>query len=72
VVNEIFESWSLPWHQLQRQLAEPFGAAATAASLAFDSKYLTSKSSRTAAPGAASSWLARARGAVPPARPTVR
>ena len=64
-MNEVLELWSLPWHTLQRKLAEPFGAAAAAAHMAFDAKYLSSQSSGAAAP-AGGSWLARARRAVPP------
>jgi len=62
-MNDIFEFWSLPWHALQRSLANGFGAEAHG----------------SAAPGAKSfgfaatastggSWLARARLQMPPAQ----
>jgi len=55
-MNDIFELWSLPWHALQRSLAEAFGAesAVHAAS--------TSKSSISRnLPTPTGSWLVRAR-----------
>ena len=71
-MNEVLELWSLPWHALQRKLAEPFGTTAATANMAFDAKYLSSQCSRATAPGAGGSWLARARRAVPPPHPTGR
>jgi hypothetical protein len=57
-MNDIFELWSLPWHALQRSLAETFGAESAVHS-AFTSKSLNSRN----LPTPASSWLVRARNA---------
>ncbi len=48
-VNDIFELWSLPWHALQRSLADSFRADAP------------SGTGLKAAAPAGSSWLMRAR-----------
>jgi hypothetical protein len=48
-MNDVRESWSIPWHALQRRLAEPAPAAAARPRI------------RAGAPPAAASWLARAR-----------
>jgi len=54
-MNEISELWSLPWHELQRSLAN--GIAAQAAPLVAGI-VLTRRTQFT--PAAAPSWLARA------------
>ena len=58
-MNEISELWSLPWHELQRSLAN--GIAVPAAPLAAGI-ILARKAQQAAA--AAPSWLARARAQV--------
>jgi hypothetical protein len=55
-MNDIFELWSLPWHALQRSLAETFGAEANVNSAAGGKP-----SNAHSVPAAASSWLVRAR-----------
>lgn len=55
-MNDIFELWSLPWHALQRSLADGFGTETSASGPVHP---LTSGSD-IAAPGAAN-WLMRAR-----------
>src|ERR1700675_3767840 len=54
-MHEVFENWSLPWHALQRSLAEAFGADTQQNSPAKPQ----SLNSRKTAP--ATSWLLRAR-----------
>jgi hypothetical protein len=57
-MNDIFELWSLPWHTLQRNLAETFGsqASAIAATQATRNSGFSSNSGN---------WLQRAGTAVP-------
>jgi hypothetical protein len=52
-MNDILEFWSLPWHTLQRSMANSFDAEAGTRS--------TSASHGATTPGANSTWLARAR-----------
>jgi hypothetical protein len=54
-MNDVLEFWSLPWHTLQRSLANGFGAEAGEVATP------ASASRGTAAPGANGTWLARAR-----------
>jgi hypothetical protein len=70
-MNDIFELWSLPWHALQRSLADTFGNEANA-TLAASLSSSNSRRLRAAAgapvaagaPAGASSWLVRARSGV--------
>ncbi len=55
-MNEIVEVWSMPWHSLQRSLAETFGTDVNGKSVA------APKPSQAHVPTAAAvSWLVRAR-----------
>ena len=55
-MNKTIEVWSMPWHALQRNLAEAFGTQAIGKPAA------APKSPRTHVPTAAAvSWLVRAR-----------
>jgi hypothetical protein len=56
-VNDIFEFWSLPWHALQRSLADSFRVEAPSGA----GLKLQSSGGRVAAAPAGSSWLMRAR-----------
>jgi hypothetical protein len=60
-MNEIVEFWSLPWHALQRTLANGFGAVAPASPSAGSMSW---RCAPTQASGG--SWLARARGRMAP------
>ncbi len=51
-MNDIFEIWSLPWHALQRHLAESFWAQSPPPS--------KEKPGSAADPACGASWLARA------------
>ena len=56
VMNKTVEVWSMPWHELQRSLAEAFGTEAIEKSVA------APKSRRAHVPTAAAvNWLVRAR-----------
>jgi hypothetical protein len=59
-MNDIFEFWSLPWHALQRSLANALVAETvrSAAPAARSSKSVADLS-------ASGSWLARARSGLP-------
>ncbi len=63
-MNEILELWSVPWHALQRNLAEAFGAQAASTPAAPDPVSVRGPAVRAAAkPDAANepvSWLVRA------------
>ncbi|MGO9513696.1 MAG: hypothetical protein ACLP2F_08655 [Steroidobacteraceae bacterium] len=60
-MNEIFELWSLPWHALQRSLANGFGAAGTTVSAPANPVCTGARIAGTPVAGArASSWLVRA------------
>jgi hypothetical protein len=67
-MNDIFEFWSLPWHALQKSLANGFGegAAGSAAPASASSRF------GVAAPSTPGSWLARARSGLPQAHPVGR
>jgi hypothetical protein len=62
-MNDIFELWSLPWHALQRSLAEAFGDQIHPESVAVLVSDLSGSQPPALQAGltAASSWLARAR-----------
>jgi hypothetical protein len=55
-VSDIFELWSLPWHALQRSLADGFRAEAPSSA----GLNLQSSSGRVTAPAAGGNWLLRA------------
>jgi len=55
-MNEMLENWSLPWHTLQRSLAEAFGAEAQSSTRA---KVKSLNAQRIGSP--TTSWLVRAR-----------
>jgi hypothetical protein len=55
VIPEIVEIWSLPWHQLQRRLAERAAGDRPAAATAFRDPETSPRSPREPR-----SWLARA------------
>jgi hypothetical protein len=61
IMNEVFDLWSLPWHALQRSLAETFRTEAASKAPA-KPKLLISQIAQTTG----SNWLARARGAEAP------
>jgi len=61
-MNEIFELWSLPWHALQRSLANGFVADASIGEPASPARLGHGDPAARAG-----SWLARARSVAPPA-----
>ena len=68
-MNEMLESWSLPWHTLQRSLAQARGGVGAEGPAVVNFKSLAN--ARTSA-AAAGSWLARARDAAPRALQSAR
>jgi hypothetical protein len=56
MMNDVLEFWSLPWHTLQRSLANGFGAEASEVTTPGSTFH------GAATPGASGTWLARARG----------
>jgi len=58
-MNDEFEIWSVPWHAMQRRVANGFGAEAAARAATIP----RGSGARGAAP--AGSWLARALGIGP-------
>jgi hypothetical protein len=63
-MNDILELWSVPWHALQRSLAEAFGVESTATPPAAAPSLRSGPAARArvdaAGPTESLSWLARA------------
>ncbi len=59
--NDTAESWSVPWHTLQKTLADAFGCNAPVHPLA------APKRASSSAKAVAGNWLVKARGLWPPA-----
>ncbi len=67
-MNEMFEMWSLPWHALQRSLADAFGADTDIGAVS-TSKPIAGHAQNVPV---AASWLARARAGATGACQSVR
>jgi hypothetical protein len=59
-MNEMLELWSLPWHALQRSLAEAFGVEAPAASATGPAAAALRTEPGVSPSAEPLSWLARA------------